>query len=101
MAAAIGIAARFFERAVALIEAGVDAIVIDTAHGHSKSVHDVLKQVKAFPDIDVVVGNIATADAAKLWLMPSRCSESGYRSGFYLYDSYYSRDRCAANYSYL
>lgn len=66
VAAAIGIATDSFERAVALIEAGVDAIVIDTAHGHSKSVHDMLKRVKkAFPDIDVVVGNIATADAAK------------------------------------
>ncbi|MDD2226419.1 MAG: IMP dehydrogenase, partial [Dysgonamonadaceae bacterium] len=66
VAAAIGIAVDSFERAVALIEAGVDAIVIDTAHGHSKSVCDMLKRVKkAFPDIDVIVGNIATGDAAK------------------------------------
>ena len=54
------------ERASALVEAGVDAIVIDTAHGHSKGVVEVLKKVKAtFPQIDVVVGNIATGEAAK------------------------------------
>jgi IMP dehydrogenase len=54
------------KRATALIQAGVDAIVIDTAHGHTKGVVTVLKQVKeAFPHIDVVVGNIATGAAAK------------------------------------
>ncbi len=52
--------------AAALIEAGVDAIVIDTAHGHSKGVADMLKLIKkTFPEIDVVVGNIATAEAAR------------------------------------
>ena len=55
-----------FERISALVEAGVDAIVIDTAHGHTKGVVDVLKKAKtAFPKLDVVVGNIATAEAAK------------------------------------
>ena len=50
----------------ALVEAGVDAIVIDTAHGHSKGVVKVLQEVKrSFPQIDVVVGNIATGEAAK------------------------------------
>ena len=53
-------------RVAALVEAGVDAIVIDTAHGHSKGVIGVLKDIKAkYPDIDVVVGNIATGEAAK------------------------------------
>ncbi len=53
-------------RAEALVNAGVDALVIDTAHGHSKGVIGVLKAVKeAFPQIDVVVGNIATGEAAK------------------------------------
>ena len=53
-------------RVDALVEAGVDAIVIDTAHGHSKGVIGVLKDIKAkYPDIDVVVGNIATGEAAK------------------------------------
>ena len=54
------------ERAQALVDAGVDAIVIDTAHGHSKGVVGTLEAVKAaFPNIDVVVGNIATGAAAK------------------------------------
>ena len=66
VAAGIGITYDSVERAAALIEAGVDAIVIDTAHGHSKGVADMLKLIKkTFPEIDVVVGNVATADAAK------------------------------------
>ena len=53
-------------RVDALVEAGADAIVIDTAHGHSKGVIGVLKDIKAkYPDIDVVVGNIATGEAAR------------------------------------
>lgn len=66
VAAGIGVTADSLERASALVEAGVDAIVIDSAHGHSKGVVEVLKKVKAaFPQIDVVVGNIATGEAAK------------------------------------
>lgn len=66
VAAGIGVTHDSIERATALIEAGVDAIVIDTAHGHSKGVGEMLKLVKrTFPEIDVVVGNIATADAAR------------------------------------
>ena len=66
VAAGIGVTANSLERAAALVEAGVDAIVIDTAHGHSKGVVGVLRQVKEkFPQIDVVVGNIATGDAAR------------------------------------
>lgn len=66
VAAAIGVTHDAVQRATALIQAGVDAIVIDTAHGHTKGVVTVLKQVKeAFPHIDVVVGNIATGAAAK------------------------------------
>ena len=54
------------ERVEALSNASVDAIIIDTAHGHTKGVVTVLKSIKAnFPDLDVVVGNIATAEAAK------------------------------------
>ena len=54
------------ERAGALVKAGVDAIVIDTAHGHTKGVVNTLKEVKkAFADLDVIVGNIATAEAGK------------------------------------
>ena len=65
VAAAIGIDKDLMERSSELINAGVDALVIDTAHAHSKSVGDALKKVKNKFDIDVVVGNIATADAAK------------------------------------
>jgi IMP dehydrogenase len=68
-AAAIGIDKTTVERAEALIEGAVDAIVIDTAHAHSKSVIDIAKRVKKkFPDIDLVVGNIGTAEAAKALL---------------------------------
>ena len=66
VAAGVGVTKDTLERAQALVEAGVDAIVIDTAHGHSKGVVGKLHEVKnAFPDIDVVVGNIATGAAAK------------------------------------
>ena len=66
VAAAIGVTGDAVERAAALVHAGVDAVIIDTAHGHTKGVVSVLKEVKAkFPQIDVVVGNIATAAAAK------------------------------------
>ncbi len=66
VAAALGVTADAVERAEALVNAQVDAVIIDTAHGHTKGVVEVLKKVKKnFPDLDVVVGNIATADAAK------------------------------------
>ncbi|QHI35533.1 Inosine-5'-monophosphate dehydrogenase [Kordia antarctica] len=66
VAAALGVTSDAVERAAALVKAGVDAVVIDTAHGHTKGVVDVLKAVKAkFPDLDVIVGNIATGDAAR------------------------------------
>ena len=66
VAAGIGVTGDSLQRAEALVKAGVDAIVIDTAHGHTKGVVNVLKEVKAkFPPIDVVVGNIATGEAAK------------------------------------
>ena len=66
VAAGIGVTADSLQRAEALVDAGVDAIVIDTAHGHSKGVVNTLHQVKeSFPQVDVVVGNIATGEAAK------------------------------------
>lgn len=65
VAAAVGISSDTIERIDALVAAQVDAIVIDTAHGHSKGVLDILKQAKAkYADVDFVVGNIATAEAA-------------------------------------
>ena len=66
VAAAVGVTSDAIDRTKALVNAGVDAIVIDTAHGHTKGVASVLKEVKAsYPDLDVVVGNIATGAAAK------------------------------------
>ncbi len=66
VAAGVGVTPDVMERATALVNAGVDAIVIDTAHGHSKGVVGVLRQIKeTFPEIDVVVGNIATGEAAR------------------------------------
>ena len=66
VAAGVGVTLDTMDRAKALVEAGVDAIVIDTAHGHSKGVVEKLKQVKAaFPNVDVIVGNVATGAAAK------------------------------------
>ena len=66
VAAAIGVTPDALTRAEALVKSEVDAIVIDTAHGHTKGVVDVLKKIKnKFPNLDIIVGNIATAEAAK------------------------------------
>ena len=66
VAAAVGVTDDVLERVEALSDASVDAIIIDTAHGHTKGVVEVLKKVKsAFPNLDIVVGNIATAAAAQ------------------------------------
>ena len=67
VAAGIGITADAVQRAEALVEAGVDALVLDSAHGHSKNVIDTLKEIKRhFDKVDVVVGNIATGEAATM-----------------------------------
>ena len=65
VAAAVGIAGDTMDRVAALVEADVDAIVIDTAHGHSQGVIDMAKRVKStYPNVELIVGNIATAEAA-------------------------------------
>ena len=65
VAAGIGLTSNIYERIDAVIAAGVDAIVIDTAHGHSKKNIEVVKNVRAkYPNVDIVCGNIATAEAA-------------------------------------
>ena len=67
VAAGVGVTADTLDRMRALVEAGADAIVIDTAHGHSKYVVEKLKAAKAeFPNVDIVVGNVATGEAAKM-----------------------------------
>ena len=66
VAAGVGVTADTLERMEALVNAGADAIVIDTAHGHSKYVIEKLKEAKKrFPNVDIVVGNVATGAAAK------------------------------------
>ena len=67
VAAGVGVTADTLQRMEALVNAGVDAIVIDTAHGHSKGVIEKVKEAKAhFPQVDIVVGNIATGEAARM-----------------------------------
>ncbi|WP_311416553.1 IMP dehydrogenase, partial [Hoylesella shahii] len=67
VAAGVGVTGDTLDRMKALVEAGADAIVIDTAHGHSKYVVEKLVEAKrAFPNVDIVVGNVATGEAAKL-----------------------------------
>lgn len=64
--ASIGTAANTFERLEALVQAGVDVVVVDTAHGHSKGVIDTVRKAKQmYPQIDFIAGNIATGEAAK------------------------------------
>ena len=65
VAAAVGVTADTHERVAALVDAGVDAVIVDTAHGHSRGVMDTVRAVKeAFSTIDIVAGNVATAEAA-------------------------------------
>jgi IMP dehydrogenase len=64
--AAVGVAADNIDRVAALVQAGVDVVTVDTAHGHSKGVIDMVIAIKSrFPDLQVIAGNIATADAAR------------------------------------
>ncbi|MCR5527461.1 MAG: IMP dehydrogenase [Lachnospiraceae bacterium] len=64
--AGVGITANFMERVQALVDAKVDCVVLDSAHGHSKNVIDCCRKIKqAFPDLDVIVGNVATGEACK------------------------------------
>ena len=65
VAAAVGVGPDSLERAAALIDAGVDALVVDTAHGHTRSVIETVKRIKAGYSVPVVAGNIATADGAR------------------------------------
>lgn len=65
VAAAIGTGAEHLERATALVEAGVDIIIVDTAHGHSKGVIEMVNQIKKCMSVEVIAGNIATSEAVK------------------------------------
>ena len=83
VAAGVGVTADTLDRMQALVDAGADAIVIDTAHGHSMFVIEKLKEAKKrFPNIDIVVGNIATAKAfaaSPVAILPTTISIFGKR----------------------
>jgi IMP dehydrogenase len=73
VAAAIGAGGSFLERARAMIDAGVDVLVVDTAHGHSDGVLQAMSRVReAFPDAQLVVGNVATREGAAALVGPAR-----------------------------
>jgi IMP dehydrogenase len=78
VAAAVGVAADLLERAAALVEAGVDALVLDSAHGHSRNIIGALAKIKGQFDVDVIVGNVATAEGA---LMLAENGADGIKSG--------------------
>ena len=79
VAAAVGVGEKELVRAKALIEAGVDAVVVDTAHGHSKGVMEMVKSVKDISkDVDVVAGNVATAKACEDLI---KCGADGIKVG--------------------
>lgn len=66
VAAAVGVGKDMMDRVKALVEAGVDAIVIDTAHGHSKGVLEAVSKIKEkYPDLQLIAGNVATAEATR------------------------------------
>jgi IMP dehydrogenase len=97
-AAAIGVGDLEYDRAKALVEAGVDAIIIDTAHGHSKGVMDMVKKVKALStEVDVVAGNVATSGACEALI---EAGADGIKVGnwtrFNLYNTSDCRDWCTS-----
>src|SRR4029079_5744683 len=63
--AAVGVGEDAFKRSMTLVEAGVDSVIVDTAHGHSRSVLEMVARLKSTVNIDVIGGNIATGAAAK------------------------------------
>jgi len=82
VAAAVGVGSDAMERAAALVEAGVDALVVDTAHGHSQNVLDVVRRIKGTLSVDVIAGNIATSDAAEAMIdAGANCLKAGVGPG--------------------
>ena len=75
--AAVGVGTDAIERVVALVDAGVDVIVIDTAHGHSRGVLEVVRRIKSDWDVQLIAGNIATAEAAQALIEAGRRRRQG------------------------
>ena len=95
--AAVGIARDTLERATALVNAHVDVLVVDTAHGHSQGVMDIVKQLrKAFPELDLIAGNVATAEATEALIAHRRGRGEGrHRRRLDLHDAHRRRHRHA------
>ncbi len=93
VAAGIGFTPDAMERVAALVNEDVDAVVLDSAHGHSANIVDALRQIKAaYPGLDVVVGNIATAEAARFLIESGRRRHQGrHRSRFDLHHAHHRR----------
>ncbi len=98
VAAAIGVSADLMDRAAALVQSGVDVLVLDSAHGHSQGILNALSRVKEPFDVDVIAGNIATSDGAQ---RPDsgRCrrGQGRHRAGFDLHHPHRDRRRRAAD----
>ena len=97
--AAIGITANVLERTAALVEAQVDVVVLDSAHGHSANVLNCVRMIKEkYPDLQVIAGNVGDGRSSKSsdrgWC---RCSQGWYRTWFHLYDTCRCRYRCTAD----
>lgn len=101
--AAIGVSADAEIRIAAVVEAGVDAIVIDTAHGHSKGVLDRIAQIRnQYPSLTIIAGNVATAEGTRDLIKAGvDVVKVGIVSWIHLYNSCCSWNRCSSGYSYL
>jgi len=96
--AAVGTAPDTLQRVAALREAGVDVVVVDTSHGHSRGVLETVARIKAkYPDIQVIGGNIVTAEAALDLVSTAPTRSSGHRTRIDLHDACHSGRRRAAN----
>ena len=103
VAAAIGVTADTMDRIDELVKAQVDALSIDTAHGHSKGVVELLKKAKKkYPNIEFIAGNIATGEAAKALVKAGADAvKSRNRTRFYLYYQNHCRSRCPSTFCYI
>lgn len=102
VAAAVGVGKDMMDRVKALVEAGVDAIVIDTAHGHSKGVLEAVSKIKEkYPDLQLIAGNVATAEATRDLIERGRLCKSWYWPRVNLYYESDRWSRSSSNYCYL
>jgi len=103
VAAAVGVTTDTFERTQSLIDAGVDAIIVDTAHGHSAGVIRKIKEIRdAFPGITLIAGNVATGEATRaLYDIGVDVVKVGIGPGSICTTRVVGRSRCSSTYRYL